>query len=172
MSTMPTKDLYSPENQRNARHTKGMYEKIMRGLTKCPFCDLKAKYFVAEGDHCVLTANLFPYIDGHLLILPKRHVEKSENLNAEEWQETHKFFALAKRRLRKELGVDSFVFLCREGEESDSSLGHTHFHVIPMGEHRVIQKSAVELKYTPIEVIKKLRKAGRVWKVSRANGKN
>lgn len=150
-----TNDYYSSEMQKDAR-TSGKYTEIMASLTKCPFCDLKTKYFVKEGVDVALTVNLFPYIDGHLLVIPKRHVEKLDDLTASEFTEIGEMLKLGKARLREILGISSVNVLYREGVKSGSSLGHLHFHIIPM-EPPVFVPKNYELTYAPIEVAEKLR---------------
>ena len=152
----PAADLYSSDIQKVARTKDGVYDKIMSTLTKCPFCDLKPKYFIAKREQCVLTVNLFPYIDGHLMIVPKAHHEKFELLSMAEWCEIFELIKVGKTRLTEVLGVKSFNVLYREGVQSGSSLGHLHVHLIPM-EPSVISRSFVELQLAPIEVAERLR---------------
>jgi diadenosine tetraphosphate (Ap4A) HIT family hydrolase/pyrimidine deaminase RibD-like protein len=153
--TKKTKDYYAEEIQKTAR-TQNTYDEVMGSLTKCPFCDLKSKYFIKEGTYCALTVNLFPYIDGHLEVIPKRHVERFEDLTDAEFAETFDLIKLGKKKLAGFLGTTSFNILFREGPKSGASLGHVHFHIIPM-DQSVLLSNVVPVKFAPIEMAEKLR---------------
>lgn len=127
-----TKDPYSNEAQMTARIGNEWYDTISSTVTKCPFCDLKAKYLVKDWDNCVLTVNTFPYIDGHLMVVPKRHVERLTDLNKKEWAEAQELLSKGMDVLRKHFEYVDFNILYREGgKDSGSSLKHLHIHIIP-----------------------------------------
>jgi len=69
------------EPKHDGRLAKNWYENLCKGLTKCPLCDLRKKYIISEGRKMVLTTNLYPYIDGHLMIGGWRRVIFSKKLN-------------------------------------------------------------------------------------------
>ncbi len=75
---------------RDARFTK-QYDDIWRSVGKCVFCDLRDKYIVFEEHGIVLTISLFAYIDGHCMIVPRRHVRSPKDLTQAEWQTIRKF---------------------------------------------------------------------------------
>jgi len=52
-------DSYSEDAQKNARKSH-WYSDIASTVTKCPLCDLKDKYIIAEEGAVVLAVNLFP----------------------------------------------------------------------------------------------------------------
>lgn len=127
------KDIFAPTVQMEARTT-GYYERVWQEVAKngkCVFCDLKEKYLIAEKGGVVLTVALFPYIDGHLLIVPRRHCEKVEQLNNKEWQAVKDLIDLGIRLLKKELKIENFWLMQREGENSGRTVSHLHFHLFP-----------------------------------------
>jgi len=71
----------SPQNQQESHkndkitnpRVSDWYDRVVSSLDKCVFCDLKSKYIIAEEGGMVLSVNLFPYLDGHLLIIPRGH---------------------------------------------------------------------------------------------------
>ncbi|MGD0284754.1 MAG: hypothetical protein ABSB12_04140 [Candidatus Saccharimonadales bacterium] len=69
---------------RDARFTK-KYDDIWRSVGKCVFCDLNDKYIFFEENGVVMTISLYAYIDGHFLIVPKRHVRSTKELTQLEW---------------------------------------------------------------------------------------
>jgi len=86
---------------------------------------------VLERSEVVLTTNLYPYIDGHLMIVPKRHIEKFSELSRAEWEQSFDLFKIGLRGLEKELGLRDVWLLYREGERSAKTVGHLHFHLVP-----------------------------------------
>ncbi len=148
-------DYYTKLNQKDARRT-GIYDKIMGSLTKCPFCDLKEKYLINDTGLCVLTVNLFPYTDGHMLIIPKRHLENFEDLTDEEWDSIKTLINRAKQKLKEKLKIDSFNILYNDGPKSGASLGHFHIQIIP-ADKEVLKKLYQQINMAPIELAKKLK---------------
>lgn len=72
-----------------------------------------------------------PVTDGHLLVIPTRHVERIEQLSSDEW---HEMFGLV-RSLSVQLGLDPAVDGLNIGINSGRAAGqtvpHAHIHVIP-----------------------------------------
>ena len=122
-------DYYSHDIQKDAR-TSGKYTEVMANLTKCPLCDLKRKYILLEKEEIALTMNLFPYIDGHMMIIPKRHIEKIAGLRVREWNIVKKLLDIGISAIKAEFGFEAVNFLYREGAKSGASLGHLHFQDI------------------------------------------
>lgn len=153
-------DPYAPESQLTARE-RGFYEKVLEVVAqigKCVFCDLKEKYLVREKDGVVLTVALYPYIDGHLLIIPRRHFTSIKELKPEEWQTIMSLFQEGARILKEKLGVNNVWFLIREGEgiKVGKTVEHLHFHLMPY-DLKVIKMGETKLTITPLEMAEKLR---------------
>jgi ADP-ribose pyrophosphatase YjhB (NUDIX family) len=95
----------SPEEQkkqeyyRDARFTK-QYDGIWKSVGKCVFCDLREKYIFFEENGVVMTVSLFAYIDGHFMIMPRRHIRSPKELTQIEWDTIRKFFYMAKKLIR------------------------------------------------------------------------
>ena len=126
-------DPYALESQLGARH-RGFYQQVLIEVAKkkqCVFCDLKEKYIIAERGGVVLTVALFPYIDGHLLIIPRRHCQSLTELKVREWQAVKYLTQLGLKLLKKELGQENVWFLEREGSRAGKTVSHLHFHLIP-----------------------------------------
>lgn len=147
-------DYYSPHNQKNLRRT-GNYSTVMDSLTKCPFCDLKSKYVIKRISGMYLTANLFPYIDGHLLIVSQRHVESINELTDKEWKAFFELVKLAQKRLGKNMKIKDFAVICQQGGKSGRSVKHFHISILP-NPAKVIQKVYQEITITPLDLAGKL----------------
>lgn len=73
----------------------------------------------------------YPANRGHLLIVPKRHVEKWEELNPEEKQALIEGIDLAIEILKKVLKSDGFNLGMNLGEAAGQTVKHLHLHIIP-----------------------------------------
>ncbi len=153
-------DPHAPENQLAARE-KGFYGKVLEEVAKkgkCVFCDLKEKYLIAEQDEVVLTVALYPYEDGHLLIIPRRHMETLDDLTEKERKAVFDLAKKGKELLNKNLKIDNFWFLVREGEgiKAGKTVNHLHFHLLPY-DPEVIKMGETELTIKPVDLAEKLR---------------
>lgn len=72
-----------------------------------------------------------PILPGHILVCPRRIVEKFEDLTTEE---AHALFALVtdiKKVLAKEFGATGFNIAWNEGNIAGQSVPHLHVHIVP-----------------------------------------
>lgn len=130
------KDFFNKKWQMSAR-TKGKYDVIAASVGKCVFCDLKKKYIVAEDSGVVLTVNLFPYVNGHLLIVPRRHIESYHNLAQKEVIAFHRLAQKGLKLLGNVLSVEDAWLFLREGRRGGKTVRHLHWQILPQGEKLV-----------------------------------
>lgn len=137
---------------RDAR-TKGYYGKIWTSVGKCVFCDLREKYIVHEENGVTLVVALFAYIDGNMMIIPRRHIKSAKELTAEEWETVRKFMYIAKKIIRKVHGLTDVQYLLRDGGVTVNSTvqDHFHMHVIPFDAPDLGTWNYRTLKYTPLQ---------------------
>lgn len=142
---------------KNAR-TNGVYEDIWTSRDKCVFCDLKDKYILYEEHGVVLTISLYPYIDGHIMAIPRRHVQSNKELTQLEWETMRKFSYLAKKMFKKVHGYKGMWTLVKDGAEAQSTVGgHLHMHFIPFDKTDLCTWNYRELQFTPLENAQKYR---------------
>src|SRR5687767_3825308 len=98
--SMSPQDQEKQELYRDARYT-NQYDGIWQNTGKCVFCDLKDKYIIFEENGMALTVIMFAYIDGHCLIVPRRHVRSVKELTPQEWETARKMMYIAKKLARK-----------------------------------------------------------------------
>jgi ATP adenylyltransferase len=110
--------------------------------TGCVFCDARrsserrppdpASLIVYERKTCYVILNLYPYNNGHLLIVPYRHTPSIASLTTEEAHETADLMQLCERALLEAYqphGVNVGVNL---GKPAGAGvLEHVHVHVVP-----------------------------------------
>jgi deoxycytidylate deaminase/diadenosine tetraphosphate (Ap4A) HIT family hydrolase len=152
-------DLHlTPEEQqkqeyyRDAR-TGGYYGKIWTTVGKCVFCDLRDKYVIMEENGMVMTVALYAYIDGNVMIMPRRHVKSVKELTSEEWETARKMMYIAKKMIRKIYGIKGIQYMIRDGGITAQSTvaDHLHIHVIPFDAPDLSVWNYRKLKYTPLE---------------------
>lgn len=150
------KDLFSKKWQTNAR-IRGKYNAIAASVNKCVFCDLKKKYIVAENSGVVLTVNLFPYIKGHLLIIPRRHVENYLELTQKEIIACQRLMKKGLKLLRDVLQINDVWLLLRDGQQVGKTVKHLHWQVLPNGE-KLVKWHYQKINASPESLAKTLRK--------------
>ncbi len=150
------KDYFTPKWQINARK-KGRYDEIAKNVSKCVFCDLKDKYIIAEKSGIVLTVNIFPYTTGHLMVIPRRHVENYLDLTQKEIDVCQRLLREGLRLLHDRLDIKSVWFLLREGPEVGKTVKHLHWQIMPFVEG-LVKWNYQEIEIAPEELAKVLRK--------------
>lgn len=106
------------------------YDDLLKQETVCPFCpeSMDRQHVIAEGVAAYLTIARAPYVEDHLLVIPKKHREDLANLTLlEEWS-CRRLIMKGIRLLRRHNG---YTVLARNGEGVGKSIGHVHFHIVP-----------------------------------------
>jgi histidine triad (HIT) family protein len=100
----------------------------------CPFCDrsIIERQAVYRENGCIALLDYKPDIKGHVLIIPERHVERFEDLTADELIAMHKMIAKVDRAERSIFGSTGYVLVQKNGIEAGQSVPHVHFHYLKM----------------------------------------
>ncbi len=98
---------------------------------ECPFCEPERENILYENDVIMILLDSYPASRGHLLVVPKRHVERWEELSWEEKTALLRGVELAMDALRKALRPDAFNVGVNLGKEAGQTVSHIHVHVIP-----------------------------------------
>jgi diadenosine tetraphosphate (Ap4A) HIT family hydrolase len=140
------------EFYRDAR-TGGYYGEIWKNVGKCVFCDMREKYIVYEENGVVLTVALFAYIDGNLMVVPRRHVRSIKELTTLEWDTMRKLMYIAKKIIRKVHDIRGVQYVLRDGGITAQSTvaDHLHFHCVPFDAPDLSTWNYRQLKHTPLE---------------------
>ncbi|GAA2108009.1 hypothetical protein GCM10009802_03540 [Streptomyces synnematoformans] len=97
----------------------------------CPFCKIvrgeEPATIVREWPHALAIVPLNPVVDGHLLVLPKRHV-----VNAAEDLDVTAGTARCAGELARETGNGNLITSI--GPEATQTVFHLHWHVVPRAE--------------------------------------
>lgn len=124
----------------------------------CVFCDLKDKYIIAEKDNVVLAVNLYQYIDGHLLIIPRRHFEDLSETSEKEWSAMLFLAKFGIKQLRERMQIEEVWFFDRApgGFSAGKTVKHAHAHLIPFS-NELFRFKYQKVSIYPEDLAKRLR---------------
>jgi ATP adenylyltransferase len=86
---------------------------------------------VFRTENFIVSANLFPYNPGHLMIFPIKHIETIESISNEEALELHNLQIKSLKILRRTYNTQSFNVGYNIGISSGASIDHLHLHIVP-----------------------------------------
>lgn len=155
------KNMYVP--------SKMHYVRGERPPVDCIFCGIIEKnksvvdLTIHESHTFIISANLYPYNPGHLIIFPKKHREHYEDLSIENVLELHQLTVASLQVLKKVYTPQGFNMGFNEGRVAGASIEHLHFHVVPryaneIGFLDIINNDRVIVE-DPRETVKKLKEA-------------
>ncbi len=143
---------------------------------KCIFCEA-AKNDVTDPENLLIhkgeltfsLLNLYPYNNGHLMIIPFRHIGDFDDLSKQEGSEIIRELQLARRALIDISQPQGFNIGANLGRVSGAGIDeHIHFHIVPrwsgdtnfmpvLGEVKVISQELKETKLKLLTAYKKLK---------------
>ncbi len=100
-------------------------------LNACPFGPPERDQTFGVGGQMVAIWSKYEVSKGHALILPKRHVERFEDMTGAESREMFEMVDDVMRSIRLEHNPDGFNLGMNLGEAAGQTVKHVHFHVIP-----------------------------------------
>ena len=85
-----------------------------------------------RGEHSFVCMNLYPYNNGHILILPNNIIEKPEELDDVTQFEIMKIASLSMKIIREKMNAEGFNFGANIGASAGAGIAeHLHFHIVP-----------------------------------------
>lgn len=99
----------------------------------CAFCDEAVlNYQKFYEDELVLALYTHkPVLPGHCLIIPKRHVERFDQLTDEEILQIGQVIKKVNVAAQKVFGTSAYLLHQKNGVEAGQTVFHVHFHYIP-----------------------------------------
>ncbi len=84
---------------------------------------------IVETKYSLVLTNLRPFLKHHLMVIPKRVVERISGLEKEEYED---LMLLAKRTEKVLLNFESTVLInLQDGKPAGQTVPHVHYHLIP-----------------------------------------
>lgn len=92
----------------------------------------RQRYVVSCKERSITVLNRYPYNNGHLLVAPRRHRARLDELTKAEQIELSEGIAQMVRLLEKVLDPHGFNIGLNLGEVAGAGLpGHLHWHIVP-----------------------------------------
>lgn len=154
------KNLWSPWR---SQYIESFKDKQADG--KCIFCEAAEKdvndisnLVVRKSKTTLVIMNLYPYNNGHLMVLPRRHIGTLEEITKEESHELIDELMLSEKVLRKIYTPQGFNVGANLGRAGGAGIDdHIHFHILPrwngdtnfmpaIGEVKVISQDLADTK--------------------------
>ncbi len=145
------------------------------GKEECVFCISESKdinddesLLIYKGEYCYVMMNLYPYNNGHLMIIPYRHLSDFNSLSNEEKKEIMELQGMMIEALTKVMKPQGFNLGANIGKAAGAGIDqHLHFHVLPrwmgdtnfmpaLGEVKVISQDLLKTKRNLIEALKEI----------------
>jgi ATP adenylyltransferase len=104
---------------------------------RCVFCakvtgEDEAEWVVARSSHVYVTLNLYPYSNGHVMVIPYQHVESMEALSVEALTDLMLTTNRALAALRKIYTPHAFNIGANLGAAAGAGIAaHFHLHIVP-----------------------------------------
>lgn len=140
----------------------------------CIFCTKPAEsqdkknFIIYRGKSCFVIMNYYPYNNGHLMIVPFRHVSDISHLNTDERLEMMDLLIQCKDALKITMSPHGFNIGMNSGEVAGAGVkDHLHFHIVPRwngdtnfmpicGHTKVVSEGLTETWETLSKVFKKM----------------
>lgn len=121
---------------------------------------------IYNGKGVFTIMNLYPYNNGHLMIVPNRHISAINQITTEEFAEITRQISLATEALTKLYSPHGFNIGANIGKAAGAGIdAHIHFHVVPrwngdtnfmpvVGKVKVISHDLLETRNSLINIYK------------------
>lgn len=104
----------------------------------CIFCSKPAQqqdqenFILFRGETSFVIMNYYPYNNGHLMVVPFRHIADIAELNDDERLELMQLLALSKEALMQTMSPHGFNVGMNLGQVAGAGVkDHLHFHIVP-----------------------------------------
>ena len=104
---------------------------------RCVFCDAvtgpkPSPLTLHRGDRCFVILNKYPYTNGHLMVVPKRHIGRLLEAVPDELTELMALTRTAEMALSEAYTPDGLNVGINLGRPAGAGIvGHLHIHVVP-----------------------------------------
>lgn len=100
--------------------------------SNCPFCSIANESIILENELAMVIADKFPVVEGHSLVIPKRHIASFFELWQPEVNACMSLLSELRSGMRNEDSrILSFNVGVNDGEDAGQTIPHCHWHLIP-----------------------------------------
>ena len=101
-------------------------------MDECIFCTIEESRIENENNFFVVIKDLYPVTDGHILIIPKRHIQSFFDLNKEEVGSLLLLLREQRNKLKdSNTNITGFNVGINDGPDAGQTVMHCHVHLIP-----------------------------------------
>lgn len=101
----------------------------------CIFCKIIKgeipSYKIYEDEYTYAFLDIAKDLDGHTLVVPKKHVENIIDCDAETLARVMQTIRIISKHYVEDLGYDGVNILNASGSAAEQSVFHLHFHILP-----------------------------------------
>ena len=97
----------------------------------CTFCEIDSSSITNQNTLAYVTPDKYPVTKGHMLIIPKRHVNDYFGLDKSESSAIHELILEEKVRLSEDASIEGYNIGVNCGEVAGQTVFHCHIHLIP-----------------------------------------
>lgn len=104
----------------------------------CIFCDAlksknnKKKLVLFRSKHCFVMMNLYPYNNGHLMVVPNKHTSELKNLSKNVNSDILKTISIMMMALDNSMKPQGYNVGANFGRVAGAGIdSHIHFHIVP-----------------------------------------
>ncbi len=113
---------------------------------ECPFCDpaiLQKQCFFDRGRFLALYS-IKPFLPGHSLVVPKRHITSLNDASTDEKAELVDFINDTASIALRYAGAHDYDLNMQQGEVAGREVEHAHIHIIPRREDDVFSRARID----------------------------
>ncbi len=100
-------------------------------MTECIFCLRDSLEIIAENDLALAFYDACPVSKGHVLVIPKRHMDTYFDALPEEHSAISQLIIETKLLLDKKFNPDGYNIGANVGQAAGQTVFHFHIHIIP-----------------------------------------
>jgi len=104
----------------------------------CIFCDKpnqqsdRENLILHRSESCFVIMNYYPYNNGHVMIVPYKHVSNLEDLTANERNDMMSVLTISAQILKKTMTPEGLNIGMNLGKAAGAGIDdHLHFHIVP-----------------------------------------
>lgn len=99
----------------------------------CPFCNTEVieRQCIVETESFRILYCLTPATEGNLLLVPKRHMTRFEELDHQEALDLFQLIKKTQNVFKQYYGLSDYLLVQKNGKNAGQSVDHIHIHAIP-----------------------------------------
>jgi histidine triad (HIT) family protein len=112
----------------------------------CIFCEIVngniPSKIIYENDKVLAFLDIFPILEGHTIVIPKKHYKNLEDIKETDLMELFRAVRLLAVHIHKKLNIEGYNILQNNFEAAGQVINHIHVHIIP----RMVDDERFKLK--------------------------